>query len=222
MSKARSTDALLNDPIDPVGAVVGGDGETDAAEWSLVQRVRKVLILAYAELRPSSTIPKSRWANGRRMITLQSWGDCGMLTPAFHRKVIQKSFTTSAAAVIAGWMISSVSWSACAQQSAIKRTDLATADQSATDAGAMWVAEIAPGASTGRHTHPTPRFVYVLEGAVVLEMDGKPPRTFTVGEGFVEPPGEVHNFRNASTTAPAKAIGFQIAPKGMPLQTTVP
>ena len=40
MSKARSTDALLNDPIDPVGAVVGGDGETDAAEWSLVHRVR--------------------------------------------------------------------------------------------------------------------------------------------------------------------------------------
>jgi len=52
----------------------------------------------------------------------------------------------------------------------------------------------------------------------VLEMDGKPPRTFTVGEGFVEPPDEVHNFRNASTTAPAKAIGFQIAPKGTPLQ----
>jgi quercetin dioxygenase-like cupin family protein len=146
-----------------------------------------------------------------------------MLTPAFHRKVMQQSFTTLAAALIAGGMISfAVSWSACAQQSAIKRTVLATADQSATDSGAMWVAEIAPGASTGRHTHPTPRFVYVLEGAVVLEMDGKPPRTFTVGEGFVEPPGEVHNFRNASATAPAKAIGFQVAPKGMPLQTNVP
>src|SRR5215469_3480953 len=45
--------------------------------------------------------------------------------------------------------------------------------------------------------------------------------TFTVGEGFVEPPDEVHNFRNASTTAPAKAIGFQIAPKGTPLQKNV-
>jgi quercetin dioxygenase-like cupin family protein len=136
---------------------------------------------------------------------------------------MQKSITTSAAALIMGGIISfAASWSACAQQPTIKRTDLATADQSATDAGAMWAAEIAPGASTGRHTHPAPRFVYVLEGSVVLEMDGKPPRTFTVGEGFVEPPGEVHNFRNASTTAPAKAIGFQIAPKGTPLQTNVP
>ena len=136
---------------------------------------------------------------------------------------MQKSSTTSAAAFIMGGIISfAASWSACAQQPTIKRTDLATADQSATDAAAMWVAEIAPGGSTGRHTHPTPRFVYVAEGSVVLEMDGKPPRTFTVGEGFVEPPGEVHNFRNGSTTAPAKAIGFQIAPKGTPLQTTVP
>jgi quercetin dioxygenase-like cupin family protein len=45
----------------------------------------------------------------------------------------------------------------------------------------VWVADIAPGAATGKHTHPTPRFVYVLEGAVVLEMDGKPPQTFKPG-----------------------------------------
>lgn len=131
---------------------------------------------------------------------------------------MQKSI--SAAAFMIGGIISfTASWSACAQQ---PTTDLATADQSATEAGAMWVGEIAPGGSTGRHTHPTPRFVYVVEGSVVLEMDGKPPRTFTVGEGFVEPPGEVHNLRNASTTAPAKGIGFQVAPKGTPLQTNVP
>jgi len=100
----------------------------------------------------------------------------------------------------------------------IKRTDIVTADQSATDSGHLWIADIAPGAATGRHTHPTPRFVYVLEGSVILEMDGKPAQTFKAGEGFVEAPGEVHNFRNASTTAPAKALGFQVAPKGTPLQ----
>jgi hypothetical protein len=31
-------------------------------------------------------------------------------------------------------------------------------------------------------------------------------------------PGVVHNFRNASTTEPAKALGFQIAGKGQALQ----
>jgi len=108
--------------------------------------------------------------------------------------------------------------SAHAQQATIKRTDIVTADQSETESGHLWVADITPGSATGRHTHPTPRFVYVLEGSVVVEVDGKPAQTFKAGEGFAEAPGEVHNFRNASTTVPAKALGFQVAPKGTPLQ----
>jgi quercetin dioxygenase-like cupin family protein len=108
-----------------------------------------------------------------------------------------------------------------AQQVTIKRTDLATADQSATEVGTLWIADIPPGGATGRHTHPTPRFVYVLEGAVILEIDGKPPQTFRSGEGFAEPPEVVHNFRNASNSAPAKALGMQVVPKGAPLQANV-
>jgi quercetin dioxygenase-like cupin family protein len=82
----------------------------------------------------------------------------------------------------------------------------------------MWVAEIAPGAATGEHSHATPRFVYVIEGSVIVEIDGKSPRAFKAGEGFQEMPDVVHNFRNASTTEAAKALGFQIAGKGQPLQ----
>ena len=38
----------------------------------------------------------------------------------------------------------------------------------------VWVADIPPGAATGPHTHPTPRFVYVLEGELTLvEDDGE-------------------------------------------------
>jgi quercetin dioxygenase-like cupin family protein len=98
---------------------------------------------------------------------------------------------------------------AYAQQATIKRTDLVTADQSTTGAGALWIADIPPGGATGRQTHPTTRFVYVLEGSVILEMDGKPPQTFRAGDGFAELPGMVHNFRNASASEPAKALGFQ-------------
>jgi hypothetical protein len=36
-----------------------------------------------------------------------------------------------------------------AQQATIKRTDLANADQSATEAGALWIGDIPPGAATG-------------------------------------------------------------------------
>jgi quercetin dioxygenase-like cupin family protein len=69
--------------------------------------------------------------------------------------------------------------------------------------------------------HPTPRFVVVLEGSVVLEIEGKSPQTFKVGQAFQELPGVVHNFKNASTTEPAKAIGIQHAEKGQPLQIDV-
>jgi quercetin dioxygenase-like cupin family protein len=109
-------------------------------------------------------------------------------------------------------------------QQPIKRTDLLKMDLAEIKDNEMhvWVADIAPGAATGRHFHPTPRFVYVLEGAVVLEMDGKPPQTFEAGHAFAEGSNEVHNFRNASTTEPAKALGFQYAGKGQPLQTNAP
>ena len=123
--------------------------------------------------------------------------------------------------VLAGIFVSQT-FNAYAQQPTIKRTDIATADQSGTDGGQLWVADIPPGAATGRHIHPTPRFVYVLEGSVVLELDGNPPITFMAGQGFAEAPGVAHNFRNASATAPAKALGFQVAPKGTPLQTPAP
>jgi quercetin dioxygenase-like cupin family protein len=113
---------------------------------------------------------------------------------------------------------------AYAQQQPIKRTDLLKTHLAEIEGKEMhvWVADIAPGATTGSHFHPTPRFVYVLEGAVILELDGKPPQTFSAGQAFVELPNERHNFRNASTTEPAKALGFQYAGKDQPLQVNSP
>jgi len=111
-----------------------------------------------------------------------------------------------------------------AQQQPIKRTDLLKSELSEVQDNEMhvWVADIAPSAATGRHSHPTPRFVYVIEGAVVLELDGKSPQTFKAGQAFAEKPNEIHNFKNASTTEPAKALGFQYARKGQALQVNAP
>src|SRR5262245_25212800 len=107
-----------------------------------------------------------------------------------------------------------------ARAPSVKRTDLVKAELAAMDSPVayLWVGELAPGAATGKHSHPTPRFVYVLEGAVTLEIDGQPPTTYKAGEAFQESPNVVHNFRNASATQPAKALGFQVATKGQPLQ----
>jgi quercetin dioxygenase-like cupin family protein len=111
-----------------------------------------------------------------------------------------------------------------AQQPPLKRTDLLKLDLAEIEGSEMsvWVADIAAGAATGRHSHPTPRFVYVIEGSVVVERDGQPSQTFKAGQAFAEMPNEIHNFKNASTTESARALGFQYARKGQPLQTNAP
>jgi quercetin dioxygenase-like cupin family protein len=110
------------------------------------------------------------------------------------------------------------------QQQPIKRTELLKTQLSDIDGKEMqvWVADVPPGAATGPHFHPTARFVYVLEGAIVLELDGKSPRTYSAGQAYVEMPGERHNFRNASANHPAKALGFQYVSKDQPLQINAP
>jgi len=115
-------------------------------------------------------------------------------------------------------------WLANAQQHPIKRTDVLKVDLPEIKGSQMnlWVPDIAPGGETGGHTHPTPRFVYVLEGAVILEMDGKPSQTFKAGQAFVEMPNMAHNFKNASTTDPAKGLGFQYAAESQALQVNAP
>jgi uncharacterized cupin superfamily protein len=46
------------------------------------------------------------------------------------------------------------------------------------------VAEIAPGVSSARHSHPGEDFGYLIEGTIVQQVDGKPPRTVKAGEVF--------------------------------------
>ncbi len=107
-----------------------------------------------------------------------------------------------------------------AQEPSLKRTEVLRVDMAGMEGkeAHMWVAEIAPGAATGKHSHPTPRFVYVIQGSVTVEFEGGSPEVFKAGEGFQEMPGVEHTFRNASASEVAKALGFQIAGKGQPLQ----
>jgi quercetin dioxygenase-like cupin family protein len=84
------------------------------------------------------------------------------------------------------------------------------------------LAEIAPGATTGKHLHAGQEFAYVLEGSLSMTMEGKPAVTFKPGEAFQQPPQQVHEGQNASATAPVKVLAFYIADKGQPLTTAVP
>jgi quercetin dioxygenase-like cupin family protein len=78
--------------------------------------------------------------------------------------------------------------------------------------------ELPPGGESGKHTQSGNEIVYIQEGSVIFEVQGKPPVTLKAGETFQTGPGEVHNVKNASASAPGKALAFYIAKKGTSLE----
>jgi quercetin dioxygenase-like cupin family protein len=77
---------------------------------------------------------------------------------------------------------------------------------------------IAPGASGSRHRHPGPTFVYVLEGAVEIELEGAPPKVYCPGETFYEDPRQLHiATKNVSKTEPSRILVYHLSRKGPPL-----
>lgn len=78
--------------------------------------------------------------------------------------------------------------------------------------------EIPVGGREGRHTHPGPAFVYVQEGAITLDYEGQPTKTYRAGETFYVDTGKVHEGINMGNV-PARAIASFVTPKGQPLTT---
>jgi quercetin dioxygenase-like cupin family protein len=58
------------------------------------------------------------------------------------------------------------------------------------------IAEVEPGGQVGRHLHPVPLFVYILEGTLTIEMDGHGTHAFSAGQGLAEVVNTWHNGRN--------------------------
>ena len=75
-----------------------------------------------------------------------------------------------------------------------------------------------PGAESGKHTQGGNEIVYIQEGSVIFEAAGKPAQTLKAGEAFTTSAGEVHNVKNASSSAPVKALAFYVAKKGAKME----
>ena len=109
-----------------------------------------------------------------------------------------------------------------AQQPIFKRTEIQRVDIAASGREAvMATVEVPPGLASGKHTHPGDEVGMVLEGAVILEIEGMPPATLKAGQPFHTPSGKVHNVRNTGTTMARLVTNF-IVEKGKPLATPVP
>jgi quercetin dioxygenase-like cupin family protein len=106
-----------------------------------------------------------------------------------------------------------------AQPSGIKRTDLQRHDLSTPGREAVQVrVDLAPGVAFGKHTHPGEEIIYVLEGALEYEIEGKPPVTLKAGDVLFIPAGAVHSARNVGNVTGSELATY-IVEKGKPLLT---
>jgi quercetin dioxygenase-like cupin family protein len=82
-------------------------------------------------------------------------------------------------------------------------------------------AEYPPSGHDPVHRHNAHGF-YVLEGSIVMAVNGRQPVTLTTGQMFYEGPNDIHTIgRNASKTAPAKLLVFLLKDKDAPVLTPV-
>ena len=106
-----------------------------------------------------------------------------------------------------------------AQQPGFSRTLLQKGDLSAPGREAVQVrAEFDPGVAAGKHTHPGEEIGYILEGTLVIEMEGKAPVTLNAGEFFFVPAGVVHDGKNVGS-GKAKVLATYVVEKGKPIAT---
>jgi quercetin dioxygenase-like cupin family protein len=86
---------------------------------------------------------------------------------------------------------------------------------------AMLAITIAPGGSSGRHTHPGDCYGTVVDGTIELHVEGRDPRRVSVGEAWHNPRGAIHELRNVGDT-PVRVVNTLVVDKGKPRMQPVP
>jgi quercetin dioxygenase-like cupin family protein len=108
-----------------------------------------------------------------------------------------------------------------AQAPGLKRTELQDRDLSIPGRHVVQArVEFEPGAGIGRHTHPGEEISVVLEGSLLLEVDGQPPRTVKAGEAFFIPAGVIHAGKNPGS-GKGVVLATYVVEKGKPVATLV-
>ena len=103
----------------------------------------------------------------------------------------------------------------------IKRTPLQRFDVPGTSyETVIGLAEVGPNVAIGRHTHPGPESGYMLEGEMVLIVQGQPDKLVKAGESYQVPAGAVHDGRSGPQGA--KVIATYVVEKGKPLASPAP
>ena len=108
-----------------------------------------------------------------------------------------------------------------AQQAGFKRTDLQRHDLDVPGREAVQVrVDIDPGVAFGRHTHPGEEIIYVLQGSLEYQIEGKPPMTLHAGDVLFIPTGTIHAAKNVGSDT-ASELATYVVEKDKPLLTLV-
>lgn len=127
-----------------------------------------------------------------------------------------KTFLVSIIAV-AGLIALSIYTMAVTAQAGIKRTDLQRHDLSAAGREVVQTrVDFAPGAAFGKHSHPGEEIVYVIEGLLEYDVEGKSPVTLKAGDVLFIPAGTIHAAKNVGSENGAELATY-IVEKGKPL-----
>jgi quercetin dioxygenase-like cupin family protein len=104
-----------------------------------------------------------------------------------------------------------------AQQPGTKRTDLQRHDLSVPGREVVQArVELNPGVTSGKHWHPGEEIVYVLEGSLEYQVEGRPPVTLKAGDVLFIPAGTIHAAKNVGSGNGAELATY-VVEKGKPL-----
>jgi hypothetical protein len=109
---------------------------------------------------------------------------------------------------------------ASAQQSGITRVPVQTADFPAGYQTVSAIVQIGPMSCAGRHNHPGVEIGYMMEGELLMKIEGKPDQVYKVGDSYQLPEGLAHDPCNA-TGNPNKLLVVYVVEKGKPLASPV-
>jgi quercetin dioxygenase-like cupin family protein len=124
--------------------------------------------------------------------------------------------------IVTAALLIAASGLAQAQLAGTRRVDLQRHDLSAPGREVIQArVEIDPGVTSPRHTHPGEEIIYVLEGSLEYQVEGKPPVTLKAGDVLFIPAGTIHAAKNVGSGNAAELATY-VVEKGKPLLTVVP
>lgn len=81
------------------------------------------------------------------------------------------------------------------------------------------IGSIEPGGRTPLHEHPVPVYVYILEGEVELQTEGRQPHRYKTGEAYIEALNRKHQLFNKGSGT-ARVLVVFVGEEGKPTTVT--